>query len=138
MYRYNTIQCNFLYILVRANFFSHFLLHVHPLPTQHCQWKVETWRGKENSGHLPSFAEAKQMKSLTLHNAGCLRNRLRDCSSLLHLRFNYKKVTCNALKALDAKENVTAVETLFQAPGVPQQVYITELSVYHKIMLLAL
>ena len=55
-----------------------FLLHLQPLanlalmstPTVHCQWEDETVR--ERTGHPPSYAEAKKMKSLTLHTHGCL------------------------------------------------------------------
>src|SRR6218665_36552 len=53
-----------------------FLLHLCPLAnsamnstlTAHCQWEVETVR--ERTGHQPSYAEAKKMKSLTLHTHG--------------------------------------------------------------------
>ena len=44
--------------------------------TVHCQWEDETVR--ERTGHPPSYAEAKKMKSLTLHTHGCLRASLRD------------------------------------------------------------
>ena len=47
--------------------------------TVHCQWVDETVR--KRTGHPPSYAEAKKMKSLTLHTHGCLRASLRDCSS---------------------------------------------------------
>src|SRR6218665_423235 len=47
----------------------------------HCQWEDETVR--EKTGHLPSYAEAKKIKSLALHTHDCLRASLRDCSSLL-------------------------------------------------------
>src|SRR6218665_3245462 len=47
--------------------------------TVHCQWEDEM--AKERTGHLPSYAEAKKMKSLTLHTHGCFRVRLMDCSS---------------------------------------------------------
>src|SRR6218665_878748 len=36
--------------------------------TAHCQWKDETVR--ERTGHTPSYAVAKKMKSLTLHIHG--------------------------------------------------------------------
>jgi len=36
--------------------------------TVHCQWEDETV--KERTGHLPSYTEAKKMKSLTLHTHG--------------------------------------------------------------------
>ena len=39
--------------------------------TVHCRWEDETAR--ERTGHPPSYAEAKKMKSLTLHTHGCLR-----------------------------------------------------------------
>ena len=35
----------------------------------HCQWEDEMVR--ERTGHTPSYAEAKKMKSLTLHTHGC-------------------------------------------------------------------
>jgi len=38
--------------------------------TTHCQWENETVR--ERTGHSPSYAEAKKMKSLTLHTHSCL------------------------------------------------------------------
>jgi len=44
--------------------------------TAHCQWEDETVR--ESTGHPPSYAEAKKMKSLTLHTHGCPRDSLRD------------------------------------------------------------
>src|SRR6218665_1662434 len=47
--------------------------------TVHCQWEDEM--AKERTGHLPSYAEAKKMKSLTLHTHSCFRVRLMDCSS---------------------------------------------------------
>ena len=70
-------------------FWLRFLLHLHLLAnsammstlTVNCQWEDETVR--ERTGHLPSYAEAKKMKSLTLHTHGCLRASSRDCSSLL-------------------------------------------------------
>src|SRR6218665_55624 len=73
-------------------FGSRFLLHLRPLgsstmmstlstPTVHCQLEYETVR--ERTGYPPSYAEAKNMKSLTLHTHGCPRASLRDCSSLL-------------------------------------------------------
>ena len=37
----------------------------------HCQWEDESVR--ERTGHPPSPAMAKKMKSLTLHTHGCLR-----------------------------------------------------------------
>ena len=42
--------------------------------TAHCQWEDETVR--ERTGHSPSYAEAKKMKSLTLHTHGCLSTSL--------------------------------------------------------------
>src|SRR5678816_4093294 len=47
--------------------------------TVHCRWDDETVR--ERTGHPPSYAEAKKMKSLTLHTHGCFRASSRDCSS---------------------------------------------------------
>jgi len=38
--------------------------------TVHCQWEDETVR--ERTGHAPSYAKAKKMKSMTLHAHGCL------------------------------------------------------------------
>jgi len=35
--------------------------------TTHCQWGTV----REKTGHLPLYAEAKKMKSLTLHTNGC-------------------------------------------------------------------
>ena len=52
--------------------------------TVHCQWEDEMVR--ERTGHLPSYAEAKKMRSLTLHTDGCPRASLRECSS--SSRFN--------------------------------------------------
>ena len=47
--------------------------------TAHCQWVDETvW---VRTGHPPSYAEAKKIKSLTLYTQGCLRASLRDWSS---------------------------------------------------------
>jgi len=46
--------------------------------TQHVH-EDETVR--ERTGHPPSYAVAKKMKSLTLHTHGCLRAGLRDWSS---------------------------------------------------------
>jgi len=70
-------------------FGSRFLFHLHPLAksammstlTANCQWEDETVR--ERIGHPPSFAEAKKMKSLTLHTLVCPRVSIRDCSSSL-------------------------------------------------------
>jgi len=42
----------------------------------HCQWEDETVR--ERTGHSPSYAVAKKMKSLTLHAHGCPGASLRD------------------------------------------------------------
>ena len=44
--------------------------------TLHCQWENEMVR--ERTGRLPSYAEAKKMKSLTLHTHGCLRTNVKD------------------------------------------------------------
>jgi len=44
--------------------------------TAHWQWEDETVR--ERTGHPPSYAEAKKMKSLALHTHGCPRASLRD------------------------------------------------------------
>jgi len=41
-----------------------------------CQWEDEMVR--ERTGLPPSYAVAKKMKSLTLHNHGYLRASLRD------------------------------------------------------------
>ena len=42
----------------------------------HYQWEDETvW---ERTGHPPSYAEAKKMKSITLNTHGCATARLRD------------------------------------------------------------
>ena len=74
------------------NFGLRFLLHLCPLAnsammsslTVHCKWEDETVR--ERTGHLPSYAKAKKMKSLTLHtHIGCPRATLSDCSFLLLL-----------------------------------------------------
>jgi len=47
--------------------------------TIHCQREDETVM--ERTGHSPSFAEAKKMKSLTLHTHGWPRASVQDCSS---------------------------------------------------------
>src|SRR6218665_3960281 len=47
--------------------------------TAHCQWVDNTLR--ERIGHPPSYAEAKKMKSLTLHTHSCPWASLRDYSS---------------------------------------------------------
>src|SRR6218665_704351 len=47
--------------------------------TVHCQWIDEMTR--DRTGHPFSYAEAKKMKSLTIHTHGCPRACLRDCSS---------------------------------------------------------
>ena len=60
-------------------FGSRFLLHLRPLAnsaimsalTVHCRWQDETV--SERIGQLPSYAEGKKMKSLTLHTYGCFR-----------------------------------------------------------------
>jgi len=44
--------------------------------TVHYQLEDETVR--ERIDHPPSYAEAKKMKSLTLHTHGCLRASFRD------------------------------------------------------------
>src|SRR6218665_1060073 len=46
--------------------------------TIHRQWEDEMVR--ERTGHMPSYAKAKQMKSITLHSHGYSRANLRDCS----------------------------------------------------------
>jgi len=56
-----------------------------PTLTAHCQWADENVM--ERTGHPPSYAEAKNMKSLTLYTHGCPRASLRDCSSLFLLFF---------------------------------------------------
>jgi len=64
-------------------FGSRFLFHLRPLAnsammsklTTHCQWEDEMVR--ERTDHLPSYAEDKKMKSLTLHTHGCPRQSLR-------------------------------------------------------------
>jgi len=45
----------------------------------HCQWKDETV--KERTGHPPSYAVTKKMKSLTLHTHSFLIASLTDCCS---------------------------------------------------------
>jgi len=47
--------------------------------TTHCQWEDKTVR--ERTDNPPWYAEAKKMKSLTLHTHGCPRASLKDCSS---------------------------------------------------------
>src|SRR6218665_2824430 len=42
------------------------------------KWEDETAR--ERTGHSPSYAEARKMKSLTLHTHGCPEASLRDRS----------------------------------------------------------
>ena len=66
---------------------GYFLLHMHSLAnsvmmstlTAHCQWEDEMAR--EITGHPPSYAVAKKMKSLTLHTHCYPRASLRDGSS---------------------------------------------------------
>ena len=66
---------------------SRFLFHLRPLAnsdmmstlTAYCQREDETVR--KRICHPPSYAEAKKMKSLTLHTHGCLRASLRDSST---------------------------------------------------------
>ena len=73
-------------------FGSIFLFQLRPLAnsammstlTAHCQWEDETAR--ERTGHPPSYAVAKKMKSLTFHTHGCLRASLRDWSSSTYRR----------------------------------------------------
>ena len=50
-----------------------------------CQWETEMAR--EMTGHPPSHAEAKKMKSLTLHTRGCHMTtcNLRDRSSFRYV-----------------------------------------------------
>src|SRR6218665_455919 len=54
--------------------------------TVYCQWEDKMVR--ERTGHPPSYAEVKKMKSLTLHTHDCPIANLRDCpsSSLLMFR----------------------------------------------------
>ena len=54
-------------------FGSRLLRHLHSSAmmstlTVYCQWEDETVR--DRTGHPPSYAEAKKMKSLTLHTQG--------------------------------------------------------------------
>src|SRR6218665_1047484 len=49
----------------------------------HCQWKDETER--ERTGPPPSYAEAKKIKSLTLHTHGWLKASVRGRSVLISL-----------------------------------------------------
>src|SRR5678815_1572538 len=49
--------------------------------TVHCRWEDETAR--ERTDYPPSHADGQKMKSLTLHAHYCLRDSLRDYSSLL-------------------------------------------------------
>ena len=44
--------------------------------TPHCLWEVETVR--ERTGHPPSYAVAKKIKSLTVHTHGCPMASSRD------------------------------------------------------------
>src|SRR6218665_40474 len=53
-----------------------------------CQWEDEMVR--ERIGHLPSYAEAKKAKSLTLHTHGCSRAILKG-NALLLLKFEYSQ-----------------------------------------------
>ena len=67
--------------------YSRFLLLLRPLAnsatmnmlTEHCQLGDEMAR--ERTGHPPSSAVAKKIKSLTLHTHGCSWASLKDCSS---------------------------------------------------------
>jgi len=63
--------------------------------TVHCQWEDET-------DHPPSYAEAKKMKSLTLHTHGCLRVSLRDSSSSLLLSEQLERRTNEELLPLES------------------------------------
>src|SRR6218665_203344 len=47
--------------------------------TAHCQWEEEVVR--ERTGHTPSYAETKKMKSITLHTHGCPKEWLFSSSS---------------------------------------------------------
>ena len=68
-------------------FDSSYLLHLRPLAklammsTLTTQCECEDEKVRERTGQPPSYAEAKKMKSLTLHTHGSLRAGLRDCSS---------------------------------------------------------
>ena len=53
--------------------------------TAHYKWEDEMVR--KRTIHLPSSAEAKKMKLLTLHTQGCPRASLMDCSSFLLQHF---------------------------------------------------
>ena len=70
-------------------FASRFLLHLHPPANSALMstLSVGRWNGDERTGLPSSCAEAKTMKSLTLHTYCCLRARLRASFLLL---FNYK------------------------------------------------
>jgi len=46
-------------------------------PAVQCWWEDETAR--KRTPHPPPYAEAKKLKSLTLHNHGCLRTSLGSC-----------------------------------------------------------
>ena len=70
-------------------FGSRFLLHQCPLAnsarmsTVCCRREDET--AMQRTGHPPSYAEAKKIKSLTLQTHSCPRASLRDCSFILLL-----------------------------------------------------
>ena len=54
----------------------------------HCQWGDETIT--ERTRHMPSYAEAKKMKSLALYDIDSLRASLRDWSSSPLIEFMQK------------------------------------------------
>src|SRR6218665_4161471 len=60
------------------------------------QWEDETAR--ERTGCLPSYAEAKKMKSLTVHTRGYPRATLRDCSSSYSSMSKNNTETKNGMK----------------------------------------
>src|SRR6218665_539440 len=60
------------------------------------QWEDETAR--ERTGYLPSYAEAKKMKSLTVHTRGYHRASLRDCSSSYSSMSKNNTETKNGMK----------------------------------------
>src|SRR6218665_2902428 len=60
------------------------------------QWEDETAR--ERTGYLPSYAEAKKIKSLTVHIRGYHRASLRNCSSSYSSMSKNNTETKNGMK----------------------------------------
>src|SRR5688572_16269459 len=82
-------------ILNRAEIW--FLVHLHPNSQLSCNeytdrtLSVEDEMANERTDLLLSYAEAKKMKSLTLHTHGCLRAGLRDCFLFFYYYYEHFK-----------------------------------------------